>query len=588
VGSQWGMARLMAVEFTPAQRLVAHEKKGLFVVKACPGSGKTLSVAARLARLLGRWRQRHSGVAALSFTNVAWQEIDLYLRRDFEVRTPLLYPHFLGTLDSFVNRFIFLPFGHLAMGCDSRPDLIGPPHNDREPTDGWLFWRASECNKYGCRLNDFSYDLEGHLHNLRPRSRFANCERGHDRCESLKRSVSRLGHATQADANYFAMKLLSEFPSLARALAIRFPVIMVDEAQDTSSIQMRILDSLIAAGLDEVMLIGDPCQAIYEWRQAEPRLLEERFTQWLSNSVILEDNWRSSQSICDVTARLAAGRVHMSARNTEVAGLSLVPRIIGYGALTELPAKLAEFEEYCLANGMTSEDISVLSRGSSFLNDIIPGSVAEGILPWREEDRLTRDVAYARYMLDQRHPKEALRRLEASLARHLTGRSDLRGADVLAFARSRGLDAWRGGLLSILCRLPRAEGTISQWIQKSQPIITTHKLTETCVLQIKRDAGGYRHSEATFAQVFEKMREPLTRRCIGTVHSAKGRSLDAVFLALKSKGTGPRFVSLLGGDLLGQEEMRIIYVAMTRARKALWVAVPRTDADAWGRFLLPG
>ena len=69
--------------------------------------------------------------------------------------------------------------------------------------------------------------------------------------------------------------MLLEQPVVAQGLARRFPVVMVDEAQDTSRVQMRILDALIAAGLGEVMLVGDPYQAIYEWRDAEPRLFEE-------------------------------------------------------------------------------------------------------------------------------------------------------------------------------------------------------------------------------------------------------------------------------------------------------------------------
>ena len=59
-----------------SQREIVFNKSGKFVVRACPGSGKTFCVGARLARLVHEWKNRHEGIAVLSFTNVAWQEIE--------------------------------------------------------------------------------------------------------------------------------------------------------------------------------------------------------------------------------------------------------------------------------------------------------------------------------------------------------------------------------------------------------------------------------------------------------------------------------------------------------------------------------
>ena len=110
------------------QRKVVFEKEGKFVVRACPGSGKTYSVAARLADRMSKWQLNYQGIAAISFTNAAWQEIERQVTTHFKIEKPIPYPHFLGTIDSFVNRFILLPFGHLVMGCRNRPVLVGEPH----------------------------------------------------------------------------------------------------------------------------------------------------------------------------------------------------------------------------------------------------------------------------------------------------------------------------------------------------------------------------------------------------------------------------------------------------------------------------
>jgi len=70
------------------------------------------------------------------------------------------------------------------------------------------------------------------------------------------------GYANQDDANYFGMKILEHYPKVAKAIIHRFPLFMVDEAQDTSEIQMKIIDLLIDNGLENIMLVGDPDQAI--------------------------------------------------------------------------------------------------------------------------------------------------------------------------------------------------------------------------------------------------------------------------------------------------------------------------------------
>ena len=148
------------------------KRKRLFVVKACPGSGKTLSVTKRLAKILLHWEYSYRGVVTISFTNVAWRKIDQDLEKKEKIKTPIPYPHFLGTIDSFVNQYIFLPFGYLVMGCDKRPELVGAPYNSWEPIGNGWYWGNAECNRYMCKLNDFSYDINGNLINFKPKNHF--------------------------------------------------------------------------------------------------------------------------------------------------------------------------------------------------------------------------------------------------------------------------------------------------------------------------------------------------------------------------------------------------------------------------------
>ena len=563
-------------------------------MKACPGSGKTFTVAARLHRLVSQWRSPHAGVAAISFTNVAWQEIQDYLINDFGMECRLRYPHFLGTIDSFINQFIFLPFGHLVMGCDARPELTGPPFDQAEPVGTWLWWPkgAIECWRY-CRLNSFSYDISGCLTvaGPDPYRHFGKCGRRHTECSRLKTHFNRTGHATQADANYFSMRVLLDHREIAVGLARRFPVMIVDEAQDTSRIQMRILDTLIQAGLREVMLVGDSYQAIYEWRQAEPQLFEEKFHAWQSNCTWLTENWRSTRSICDLACRLAASTDRIVARNAEVARFDHEPLLLGYDSEAELPALLSEFRQRCDALGIEGSSVSVLTRSRELTNAIVPGGVPQSQRsPWRDDDLVSRRVGRAKHLFDQGAFREALGELGRAAYTHLTGRNDSRREELAAFVASRGVARWKGELFRLLSALPNARGRLSDWLRDAGSVIGHAPFFTGMTLSIKQDRGANTYSDLTFGEVFGSgaVSQVQQEAVLGTVHSAKGKSLDAVFVALKSKGAiGPQYVNLLGSNLIDQEELRIVYVAVTRARKALAIAVPHASLARWRDFLLP-
>ena len=127
----------MDIQLSAQQQAVVDCNEPRIVVKACPGSGKTFSVAARMAKLLQENNlSRHQGIAAISFTNTACEVIQKELKETFGCRN-IGYPSFIGTIDSFINTYIFLPYAHLVMGCNYRPDIVGTTFNkwfDYDPT----------------------------------------------------------------------------------------------------------------------------------------------------------------------------------------------------------------------------------------------------------------------------------------------------------------------------------------------------------------------------------------------------------------------------------------------------------------------
>ncbi|MCK4646977.1 MAG: ATP-dependent helicase [Candidatus Aminicenantes bacterium] len=576
---------------TNEQNIIINEKSGRFAVRACPGSGKTFSVAARLNRFLKKWEHAHQGIATISFTNVAWKEIEKYLQSDFGVEFPG-YPHFLRTIDSFINTYIFLPFAHLVMGCQERPVLCGPPIDNYEPIGHPpYFWNSYQCYRR-CKLNDFSFNSNDEFIKIKKNTVITECRYNqHMPCLTYKKRFNESGYATQHDANYFALQVVKKYPSIAEALAIRFPVIMIDEAQDTSSVQMEIINSLINKGLKELMLIGDPDQAIYEWRTAEPALFIQKFEEWVDNSTELHENKRSSQKICDFVSVISSYE-NMSASNEEVAAFEQAPEIWEYQNEDELQELKEKFIEHCKELGIKEKDIAILTRGREILNKIVAGTeTTYGISPWKDgsdEDKrlsyLTIGLAKSRYLYDKGNYKNALKYLEREYWKWLYNQSICKPSDLREKYEEVGLSNWRSDLFEMIVSMPKSDCSLSQWILDANNKIQSFDNLKNVELKIKRNSRSCNYSNLTFDETFgrKQLSSNVDECFLGTVHSAKGETFEAVMLVIKKNdGNRKKYSNTLEENIKDYEELRIIYVGMTRPCRVLVLVVPSQSVNIW-------
>ena len=239
------------------------KKKGLVVVTACPGAGKTRLVATRLAMLAEDMTMKpYQGVAIISFTHTAVKEIKAEYKRLVGAR--LTAPHFVGTIDSFLTHFVFLPFGNLVLGKPNDKPIIVDPDS---PFMNVVYKGRSFKGLQGFNLHNYRYKADG---SIIPEGNKA------DLIIKMKEHMKAHNLATISDTSFWSLTVLRKFPLVTRSLCKRFPYIMIDEGQDTSDVQMTIIDLLKASGHFEIMLLGDPYQAIYEFRHAEPALLVQK------------------------------------------------------------------------------------------------------------------------------------------------------------------------------------------------------------------------------------------------------------------------------------------------------------------------
>jgi superfamily I DNA/RNA helicase len=565
-------------------------RNGYFVVKACPGSGKTYAVAAKLADKIKGWKQSYKGIATFSFTNVAWKEIQSYLNKDFKIQIPVGFPHFLGTLDSFFNQNVFLPFGHLFLGCKKRPELIGPPFNEWEPIGNGFYWKNAECNKYSCKLNDFSFDVGNYFKNFSSMSHFDSCGSKHEFCKKMKKDILINGYATQLDANFISLSLLKSYPTISKALALRFSEIIIDEAQDSSEIQMNLIETLIQNGVKEVMFIGDSDQSIYEWRTAKPSLFLKKYQDWLPNSFEMKTSLRSSQNICNFYSKLSSFDSPPNALNEELKDFAFKPVILSYE--DNYQTIIDNFMLICETNGIQAipKNIAILARSKNLISSIKNiYRNADGGNPWRNDPsgKICQKIAKSKFKFDQKEYIEALKIIERLIVSINLNRECVSSIDIKKHIERKGFSNWRVFLFKFLSSLPKSTGELSlkEWLLKLDDVVVDKFNKRGIDLRgsIKRDRKPNKYSEVTFGELFSISDKYVNERySMGTIHSVKGETYDAILLFVKERcANNQKYKTILNDKIEECEELRNIYVAITRPRKVLVIAVPEKDKDIW-------
>lgn len=571
------------IKLTEKQKDIKNQD-GIFVVKACAGSGKTIAVAARFKNLYKSWKYTNRGIAVLSFTNVAWKEIEKFLFTEFRIeeKASNIYPHFLGSIDSFINRYLFLPFGHIIMNCEDRPEFTGPPYNDWDPVNDKnapYYFGERECNS-SCKINNFSYNVNHELQDFSTRPHFPNCGCSHQNCKRVKEQLYRNGYATQLDANYFAMRILEKYNAIAKALVYRFPVLMLDEAQDTSEVQMKIIDLLIEEGLKEVMFIGDSDQAIYEWRTAKPQLFVEKSEHY--HTIPLNESLRSSQKICDFIKNLSSSDYKIRAINDEVKDFDFVPEIWGYNE-DSYDEIIENFIGLCREREieLNNENIAILARSEDLLKKIsgIASNVPQS--PWK--DIFTKEIAKSKYLYINGNFYKGFNSLEKAVFKKIKDSPIVKENDKKTFIDSYGFKKWRKDIGNIMCKIPETNCKLGDWVEITKASLKDIEILDP--LEIKIKGGIYKkiYNNLSFDELFKTESKQVKKEkyILGTIHSVKGETFEAVLLILKERTTGGKYIKLLSEDINNCEELRNVYVAITRPKKILVIAVPEKDRVKW-------
>lgn len=556
------------IELSDQQKEVVNFPLTPISVMACAGSGKTKTAVHRLAHMRQKLEDNHGLIALLSFSNIAVDtfriEYSQLVRQQSTSSTRSGVE--ISTMDGFITSNILRPHGYRAMKCNRAPFLV----EGREPFlknftvfDGKKPQPTTNM-KFKVDADKLCFLVGSHKDIIVPEDRAV---------ESLEKLAAH-GAYTHASANYWVFRTLQEQPQILRALARRYPHILVDEAQDIGSIHEAILNQLCKAGV-KLSLIGDDAQGIYDFSGANGQFLSGYQNRPDVTHKTLNTNFRSVPDILSVANALSK-RKDKADRSSPVELNGAY--YISYKKGEELLA-IDTFSSMLDRANIKQHDGVVLCRSEALTLQWSGGDVpqGQGVVKLFAESAIYRDqlqcfsVAYERAaiaiigLLDDKHGhlvSELLRPTKTATT------STLRRA-IWGFVRNPVTGLPSSSLIAD-----------TEW----HPILVER--TKLFIEDLENSFGLTKGNNIGLKLAKKKIENrPLCRQLdlaqpdacsfrISTVHKAKGESLNGVMYAVTKKHAE----EFLEGT--ATEAGRIGYVALTRARNLFIIALPETAVKA--------
>lgn len=275
-------------------------------IQACPGSGKTTLIAAKLILLAKNWKQSSSGICVLSHTNVAKNEIISRLERDEYGRKLLSYPHFIGTIQEFVNRFLALPYCR-SIGISVK--RIDDDYCCKHIVTN-LAWGTKKAleNKRNMNISDLQFRYINHgFEKVVPWFKKAPPSASYINLCSIKDDMFKEGLFFFREMFELAKAYFDVNPSVIEAIRSRFPLTLVDEMQDTSLVQDEIINKMFSYEGGALQRLGDVDQAIFS--SAE----EENSNSYNELQLkVINTSHRFNPSIAALASRLSTNKVTLN------------------------------------------------------------------------------------------------------------------------------------------------------------------------------------------------------------------------------------------------------------------------------------
>ncbi len=527
----------------PEQRAAAETVRGPVAILAGAGTGKTTTITHRIAWQVASGTFSPARILAVTYTQKAAGELRERLAAlgvtGVEART--FHAAALAQLGGLYERFTGEPvpgvLDHKARLITPLANALPPPHKflPRRELAGEIEWAKNRMIAPDAYLAALAAD--GHEPPI-------PAELMDGIFQNYERRKRRTGVIDFEDMLGLAVRMLDEHPEAARAIHERFAAFTVDEFQDVNPLQAALLDRWLG-GRDELCVVGDDYQTIFAFTGASPQHLlafPDRFPQ--ARVVRLERNYRSTPEVLELANRLAPklGGFRKELHATRLAG----PPPLARSFPTEdeevgwVVAQAAAVHE----QGVAWDEIAILVRINA-RTEPFEEAFARARIPYQVRTGAFLQRPAARAVLAR------IRRADGPVAETVAAVTDALGFDPTTAADAE-----------------------------------EERTRQSDLARLRAMAAEYEETHGDDATVAGFAAELPTRFAVEetgrgvqllTYHRAKGLEFDVVFLPRLLDGELPYRSGRSVAD--PQEERRLFYVGITRARHWLAITWP-TDGRA--------
>ncbi len=607
----------------PEQRAAVEHPGGALLVIAGAGSGKTRVLTARVARLLADGVPPR-GILAFTFTNRAARE----MRARIDAAVASFLPAGSAAGEMWVGTFHATCVRLLRREAEAAGIPRGFAIYDREDQETVIrgLVKKLELPEAAYRVGMVLARISDAKNALVGPTEFAGAAASpHERRLAelyglYQRELACSGALDFDDLIGSTVRLLLERPDVAERYGRRFQHVLVDEYQDTNHAQFRLVHAL-AAVHGNLFVVGDDDQSIYGWRGADLSNVLEFERAFPGSTVLrLEQNYRSTGNILGAANAVIA---HNRARKGKTlwcereAGARL--RFALATDESDEARRVRRFLEERVRRGGRLDEVAVLYRTnaqsraleSELLHQGMAYEIVGGV-PFYQRREVKDLLAYLRVAVN---PADAVafwriwntprRGLGAAVRAAVEAVVSGRGAtpvealrvlvreDGLARAAAQGAERLLGVIDELAGRLEDPVDVLLMRLLAGTDYLRhleslgeeNHEDRRANVEELVATAGGFAaRGEGTLADFLaetsllsdaDRLAEGVDRVLLLTAHNAKGLEFDAVVVAGLEEGLFPH-ASSLEDDAELEEERRLFYVAVTRARNEVLLTAAAT------------
>ena len=579
-------------------RAVTHFK-GPAVVIAGPGSGKTMVITERIRYLTQKKKVDPASILVVTFTRAAAEEMRqrfVYMSKDSKTRVSF------GTFHSVFFTILKYAYGYSASN-------IAAPRQKEEI----LRFAMDAAGMDPLPGREDTGEILGEIEKVKGSMMDIGCYYAVSCPEETFRKIYREYTRRMRDSRLIdfedmmadTYRLLKERPDILAAWQKRFQFILVDEFQDINLLQYRIV-RMLAGYEDNLFAVGDDDQSIYGFRGANAGIMLH-FTQDYPEAAVLylPDNFRSRPEIVQAASNLISHNRHRF-QKTFRPYRSASPHSVlvrQFRSPYEENAEIVRRIEQLHGNGLPYGQMAVLFRTNTQSRMLVEYLMSRNI-PFRLGSRvpdlfnhwIAMDImAYLHIAQGSRKRRDFLRiinRPNRYISRRMLQDAEI---DLAALRNSYESRAWMQERISRLeydiammhrmapyaaiAYIRKAVG-YDQFLQEYAASVRADAADLVSVLDELQESSRPYQTLSAWEEHIRAYERELERQSgeedagkdavmIATMHYAKGLEYDVVFIPDANDGITPYRRALLEEDL--EEERRMFYVAMTRAKERLYI-----------------